>query len=90
MFHAKNIHHCIFAYREQYHKRKNEFYESLKQKKAEKGNNVDVVKTKGAILKISGIDQETKFADIKEELSKHTKVAFVSNVNGQSEVINTL
>ncbi|KAH9393521.1 hypothetical protein TYRP_021656, partial [Tyrophagus putrescentiae] len=71
--------------KEQYHKRKNEFYESLKQKKAEKGNNVDVVKTKGAILKISGIDQETKFADIKEELSKHTKVAFVSNVNGQSE-----
>lgn len=74
-------------YRERYFQRKNEYYESIRQKKANgKGNDVDVVKTKGAILKISGIDKDTKFTDIKEELSKHSKVAFVSNVNEQSEV----
>lgn len=64
--------------------RKKAFYESLKQKKAI--SDEQVVKTKGAILKLTGLSKDTKFSDIKEELSKHSAVAFVSLVNDQSEV----
>ena len=74
-----------FIFREKYIERKKNFYDSLKKKK-NNPDNEEVVKTKGAILKISGLNKDTKFSDIKEELSKHAKVGFVSHVNEQSEV----
>ncbi len=75
----------MILFREQYFERKKNFYDSLKKKK-ERNLDGDEVRTKGAIMKISGLKKDTKFNDVKEELSKHSKVAFVSNVNDQSEV----
>lgn len=54
--------------------------------KAKGDAEASLVETKGAILKVTGLDKETKFTEIKEELSKHSKVAFVSNVSEKGEV----
>lgn len=71
--------------RETYFQRKKAFYES-KANKAKESKEVDVIKTKGAILNVNGFNKDMRFMDVKNELSKISKVAFVSSVNEQSEV----
>ena len=79
-------------YRKKYHERKKAYFDSLKKKKEHNSVNSDdvLVKTKGAILKISGLQKDTKFGEIKDELSKHSKVAFVTNVNDELKVNETI
>lgn len=75
------------SYREKYYERKKAFYDSLKKKKLQKAQDgVGLILTEGAILKITDLAPNTKFMDIKEELSKLTKVAFVSTITENGEV----
>ena len=74
--------------RERYFQRKKEYYDSKKKKNVI--DDSELIKTEGAILKITGLDKETKFGDIKDELNKHAKVGFVSAVNDQSEVFRLI
>lgn len=58
-----------------YLQRKKKYHEQRKMKlKHDK-----IVQFKNAIMKIANLSSETDFMDLKQELSKHSKVAYVSN-----------
>ncbi|OTF70259.1 lupus La protein-like protein, partial [Euroglyphus maynei] len=67
--------------KERYFERKRIFLESIRNKKKNKKQSAEaVIKTEGAIMKITDLSTETKYIQIKNELSKHSKVAFVTAI----------
>lgn len=67
--------------KERYFERKKNFLESIRNKKKNKKSHEEVaIKTEGAIMKITDLSAETKYIQIKTELTKHSKVAFVTAI----------
>nr|XP_027196072.1 lupus La protein homolog [Dermatophagoides pteronyssinus] len=67
--------------KERYFERKRLFLESIRNKKKnKKSTDEGIIKTEGAIMKITDLSAETKYIQIKNELSKHSKVAFVTAI----------
>lgn len=67
--------------KERYFERKRLFLESIRNKKKnKKSTDESIIKTEGAIMKITDLSAETKYIQIKNELSKHSKVAFVTAI----------
>ncbi|XP_027196072.2 lupus La protein homolog [Dermatophagoides pteronyssinus] len=67
--------------KERYFERKRLFLESIRNKKKNKKSTEEgIIKTEGAIMKITDLSTETKYIQIKNELSKHSKVAFVTAI----------
>ncbi|KAF7489146.1 Lupus La -like protein [Sarcoptes scabiei] len=63
----------------EYTTRKQEYHKSRREKK--KQLKAQVVKTEGALMKIKNLSTSTKFIDIKNEITKHSKVAFVTAID---------
>lgn len=75
----------MFTSREKYHERKEQWLSKIKEK-AKVQEEAALVSTKGAILKLVGLNKDTKFTDIKDELTKYSPVAFVGHVTDDGEV----
>ena len=86
-----------FSFREQYAARKQKYHEEkIARREAKKAAGGDAgapkeakefTKTPGVLLKLTGLEPRAKFSDIKAQLGKNRKVAFVGNINEAGESV---
>lgn len=84
--HKYNDVDLLMENKNEYTTRKQEYHKSRREKK--KQLKAQVVKTEGALMKIKNLSTSTKFIDIKNEITKHSKVAFVTAIDESGQVIS--